>query len=174
MKSPRIGSLCLAALFALLMVFPASARVVSFSVVETGLSKNRPRMDASLKWEDSLIKTFFDRGHMIISNSPLRRLEREPSGDLPPEFRAIFDAAGQDGAEFYILVVLDYRNQPLASPRPKTALVRVYRISPYELLAEEPVSGWLPPQLGDFFDRAMESRRLELISRGGAYVRPAA
>ena len=91
----------------LLMAFPASAFMVSFMVVETGLGEEASSVYAGL-WEGGLMEAFFDAGH-IVTNAPATRLPGKPANDLSGFLEDDFNDAVSGGAEYFILGYLEYQ-----------------------------------------------------------------
>jgi hypothetical protein len=95
----------------LAMVFCAlgtlSAAMVSFLVVETGLAEESARPQSSLLWENGLMDVFFDAGH-IVSNAPIMRIPEKTTEKLPDPVRSELDEARNGGADYFILVLLEY------------------------------------------------------------------
>ena len=103
MNYKRLGGL--AVLFTFLS-FPASAAVVSFLVVETGLREDASDTQYASLWEGGLMDVFFDAGH-IVTNGPITRMETKPV-DLTGEVKDEFEEAVMGGAEFFILGFIEY------------------------------------------------------------------
>jgi hypothetical protein len=87
------------------------AATVSFLVVETGLAEESRRPQSSLLWENGMMDAFFDAGH-IVSNAPIMRIP-ELSGEkttekLPDPIRTELDQARNGGADYFIVVLLEY------------------------------------------------------------------
>jgi hypothetical protein len=105
-----------------LVVLPRlSAATVSFLVVETGLPSGSVQPESSARWEGGVMGVFFDAGH-IVFNSPVMRLDQKPSwgsGTIPPELRGEFNDAKTGGADYFVLVLLEYSGGQAAAPEPK-------------------------------------------------------
>jgi hypothetical protein len=113
------------------------ADMVSFLVIETGLPESSGSSSWSGLWESGLLDVFFEAGH-IVSNAPIKRLEQDPQKPLPGEVQAEFDEAEAGGADYFVLALLDY--PPPAGkeiPRPRNAVLRLFRIRPCRLLYEQ-------------------------------------
>jgi hypothetical protein len=116
---------------------PLPAATVSFLVMETGVREDLGSAGYSALWENSLLNVFFDAGH-IVSNAPFVRLERSPEEDFPPEAQAGLAEALGGGADFFVLVRLDYRfPSSEGGPVPWNIVLRVYRTRPSGLVHEE-------------------------------------
>ncbi|MDR2617674.1 MAG: hypothetical protein LBC62_02280 [Treponema sp.] len=96
--------------FSTVLAFPLSASMVSFLVIETGLQQESFAGEYSTLWEDGLMGVFFDAGH-IVSNGTILRLEKPPVRDIPDEALSDFAEASEGGAEYLVLILLDYRNK---------------------------------------------------------------
>jgi hypothetical protein len=117
----RLG---MAGLLFVLLVFPLSASMVSFVVVEVGLRQEAARSDYSSVWEDGMMGAFFDAGH-IVSNSPVMRIEKISEGLLPQEVQADYYDAFRGGADYFVVVFLEYVPQG-GLLRPQGALVKIF------------------------------------------------
>ena len=107
-----------------LLVIPASAAMVSFMVIETGIRPEADTGEYSYAWEDGLMGTFFDAGH-IVTNSTVLRMQNAPAAGLPPEAQADFREAAEGWADFFVLVILEY-NSSDGRLRPRSAIIRVF------------------------------------------------
>jgi hypothetical protein len=127
----------LAGLIFCALVIPLPAAMVSFLVIETGLPESSGSNSWSGLWESGLLDVFFEEGH-IVSNAPIKRLGRTSQNPLPEEVQAEFDEAAAGGADYFILALLDYP-PPTGKeiPRPRNAVLRLFRIKPCRLLYEE-------------------------------------
>ena len=124
---------CIAVLL-VVMIFPASAAMVSFLIVETGLNDGVPRTEYGDLWEDALMASFFDSGH-IVTNSPILRMEQNPGRDLTGIIKDDFEEATRGGAEYYVLCFLDYQVQGRRAA-PVDITIRTYRTNTLELISE--------------------------------------
>jgi hypothetical protein len=132
MKHKFLG--CMAVLLVLL-VFPASASMVSFLIVETGLNEGMQSSLYGSLWEDGLMASFFDAGH-IVTNSPILRMEQKPPQDFTGTIKADFDDAVLGGAEYFILCLLDHQVQGRRAV-PVNITIRTYRTDTRELIFEQ-------------------------------------
>ena len=128
----RLGSLML--LFAIL-VFPASASMVTFLVVETGLGDEIASSQYSSLWEGGLMEVFFNAGH-IVTNYPIARMDKKPAVDLSGNIKLDFDEATEGGAEYFILGFLEHQIQG-RSAVPTGITVKLYRTDSRELVFEQ-------------------------------------
>ena len=124
-------------LLALLVIlaFPASASMVSFVIIETGLMEGTvdPQQYASL-WEGSLMEVFFDAGH-IVTNGPIMRLESRPGG-LSGSLEAGFEDALSGGAEYFIMGFLEFTFQGTRQI-PSGITLKIYETNSRELIYEQ-------------------------------------
>jgi len=97
-------------LLLLALAFPASASMVCFMVVETGINEGASSGQYSSLWEGGLMAVFFEAGH-IVTNSPIVRIEKKPSLDISSAFESDFDEAVNGGADYFILAFLEYKDQ---------------------------------------------------------------
>ncbi|MCL1815468.1 MAG: hypothetical protein FWG27_06595 [Treponema sp.] len=108
------------------------AATVSVQVVETGLPFGSGCSSSAMIWESGMMDAFFDAGH-IVSNAPCQQIEKTASL-LPPELNGDFDEARIGGADYYVLILINYSN---GSPEhPKDVFVRVFKVSTGEILYE--------------------------------------
>ncbi|MDR0403036.1 MAG: hypothetical protein LBH35_05535 [Treponema sp.] len=96
------------------------AATVSLLVVETGLSGESGRPQSSLLWENGLFDVFFDAGH-IVSNAPIMRLPEKTTEKLPGEVRTELDQAKNGGADYFIVILLEYPGAPAIEETPVPA-----------------------------------------------------
>jgi len=124
---------CVAVLLVVL-IFPASATMVSFLIVETGIHEDIPSAQYSDLWEGGLMSSFFDAGY-IVTNSPIMRLEQRPVPDLTGPVRTDFEGARLGGGEYFVLCFLNYQVQGRRAV-PVDINIRTYRIDTQELVFE--------------------------------------
>ena len=125
---------CVFVLLAVL-IFPVSASMVSFLVVETGLSEQSPNTQYGSIWEGALMSCFFDAGY-IVTSAPIMRMEQKPSQDLTGTVKNGFDEASWGGADFFILGFLNYRRQGV-SVSPVDITIRIYGTDSQKLIFEQ-------------------------------------
>ena len=125
---------CITLLFAFL-IFPASAAMVSFLVVETGLSEESPGTQHSVLWEDALMSSFFNAGH-IVTNNPVIRMKEKPAQKLDDSVKADFEEAVMGGAEYFVLCFLNYKSQERGTV-PVDITIRTYKTATHELVFEQ-------------------------------------
>ena len=125
------------ALLFMLLTFSASASMVSFLVVETGLNDGILGSQSSSRiWEEGLMAIFFDAGH-IVTNNPILRMDKP----VPAEIRGTvveydFDEAVMGGADYIILGFLEYEIQGIRAV-PARMNIKIYTTVPEELIHEQ-------------------------------------
>jgi len=90
-----------------ILAFPASASMVSFQLVETGINERASSGQYSSLWESGLMAAFFDAGH-IVTSSPVMRVEDTPASDFRSWFQESFNDAVEGGAAYFVLGFLEY------------------------------------------------------------------
>jgi hypothetical protein len=128
-------------ILAALSAFPLPAATVSFMVMETGLGESRELNNASILWENTVLDAFFEAGH-IVSNAPMLRVPgpASPAGtgaEMPEAAREGFEGAREGGADYFILVHLDYPGAGDRNQRPRDVSLRLFRVRPRAFIAEE-------------------------------------
>jgi len=126
--------LCMAMLLTVL-IFPASASMVSFLVVEAGLNEGAPTTQYGTIWEDGLMSSFFEAG-LIVTNSPILRVSEKPEATLTGAARVDFYEAVQGGAEYFILCIIGYEFQGRRMV-PVEITIKTYRTDTQERLFEQ-------------------------------------
>jgi len=115
----------------------AGASMVSFYVVETGLSDEAERRTHSDQWENAFLDVFFEAGH-IVSNAPILRLEIKPANDILQSVAFdIFDAR-MGGIEFILIAILDYVPDKMSADE---ISFYIYNVNTKELLFEKHIQG---------------------------------
>ena len=119
----------------ILLSFPAYASMVSFLVVETGISDDIPNNQLSSLWGGGLMAAFFDAGY-IVTDSPVVRMEQKPSKDLSGKVEETFNEATSVGSEYFILGFLEYE---VSAGRavPVNIAVKLYETSSKKLIYEQ-------------------------------------
>lgn len=121
-----------------------SAATVSVLVVETGLPFDLPTPEFSRQWENGVMDGFFDGGH-IVSNAPIARIRGQAGEEFPGEVQGEFAGAREGGADFMVLVLLDYTGYTnKTAPRPLKMAFRLFRVSPYQFIYEQRYSDDFP------------------------------
>jgi len=123
------------AVMLLLLAFPASAFMVSFLVVETGLNEEAAHMPTTDLWEGGLMDAFFDAGH-IVTNSPAARMDKRPAQDLSGFVEEDYKEAVSGGAEYFILGFLEYQNRE-GRPIPVRMALKLYDTDTKKLIFEQ-------------------------------------
>ena len=150
-------------LLAGLLVFPLSASMVSFLVIEAGLPHNANAGEYAYLWEGGLMGAFFDAGH-VVSNSPVMRLENPPAsvlqrGDLPREAQVDFTEAQEGGADFFILAVLEFNSRD-GEVRPREVTVRIFNTTTRAIIYEQKFPAGTGNNLQDEFLRAQDTGKI--------------
>lgn len=152
----RMGGM--AVLFALL-AFPVSASMVSFSLVETGLSDDVPGSQVTSLWEGGLMSAFFDAGH-IVTNSPIARMKDKPAGDsLSGQLMDDFNEAVNGGADYFIMGVLEYQNQG-GRAVPIEIAVKVYEADSEKVIYEQRFPAGKGKNLDEEYKNAQDAGRI--------------
>ncbi|MDR0689894.1 MAG: hypothetical protein LBG08_06480 [Spirochaetaceae bacterium] len=125
------------------LVVPVFAANISVLVIETGVREGGAVHESSNLWETGLLDAFFDAGH-IVSNAPIMSITmsvtKSQSKEIPDEARANLEEAVQGGADFFILVLLDYQGVTAANAlqiKPQAVSLRLFRTRPYKFLYEQ-------------------------------------
>ena len=117
-----------------LFVFPASASMVCFLIVETGIDDDVESTQYSSLWEGGLMSAFFDAGH-IVTNYPVERMEKKPAQDLSDGIADSYFEALDGGADYFIVCYLECMEQG-GQAVPIDIIVKLYGTSPQELIFE--------------------------------------
>ena len=125
---------CLVLLFVVL-IFPASASMVSILLVETGLNEAAPATQHASLWEGGLMASLFDAG-LIVTNSPVLRMEQKPVRVLDSTVRIDFDDAAMGGADFFVLCLLEFQSQGRGAV-PVAITIQTYKTDTQELIFEQ-------------------------------------
>ena len=131
----------LALILGFLGLMSLNAATVSVLVVETGLPSNNGCTPSASVWESGIMDVFFDAGH-IVSNALCMQIGPTLDANaailssriLPREVNSDFDQARIGGADFFVLVILDYKEG--TTERPKDVSIRIFSVSTGELLHE--------------------------------------
>ncbi|MHC6203984.1 hypothetical protein ACYULU_12420 [Breznakiellaceae bacterium SP9] len=115
-----------------------SAATVSFLVLETGIKAGQAAFDITSTWENAFFDVFYGVGH-IVSNAPVVRVQSSTDEELPGEAANEFYEAARTGADYFVLVLLDYSEVKLEGPRtrPGAITLRVFKTRPRRLLGEK-------------------------------------
>jgi len=147
MNNKRLVS---AAVLFLLLVFPASASMVSFLVVETGLNEETQTQYGSL-WEGGLMDVFFDAGH-IVTNYPIARMEERPAEDLSGHIEVDFYEASRGGADYFVLAFLEFQSKEASVPN--AVIIKIYNTNTEKLIFERNFSAGTGKNLGEEYQIA--------------------
>jgi len=115
------------------LAFNANASMISFYVIETGLSENAVRQQHSILWENAFMDVFFDAG-FIVSNAPILRMEKKPAGDILASAAISLNDMRELGIDFIMITQLDYISD---SQAPVDISFYIYMITPEEKLLLE-------------------------------------
>jgi hypothetical protein len=124
-------------IFGVFLVFGARANMISFLVVETGLTAEGERRLHSENWENALMNEFYEAG-FIVCNSPKVRFEKMPEGDMADLFMVDFYEARQGSVDYFIIVQLDYLPGVMTS---KDISFFLYKLNPYKNIYEKKITG---------------------------------
>ena len=116
-------------------VLPLSASMVSFLIIEEGVSQSAPAGDISFLWEGGLMGAFFDAG-FIVSNSPVLRVNKISNGELPEEAMSEFQFAATGGAEYFVLAVMEHQNLN-GRIRPVEVKIKIFSTNSQTLIFEQ-------------------------------------
>ena len=150
----RIGSM---AILFILLAFPASASMVSFLMVETGLGDEISSGQYTSLWEGGLMDAFFDAGH-IVTNSPITRMEKKPDRDLSGQVASDFDEAVSWGTDYFILGFLEYQVQGKVAV-PVDIALKVYHAGTQKLVCEQRFPAGTGKTLDDEYKLAQKAGR---------------
>jgi hypothetical protein len=132
MMSKRLAGV---AVLSLILIFPVSASMVTFLLVETGLPESIDNPRYTSVWEGGLMASFFDAGH-IVTNGPIVRLEKKPPQDLTGPLAPDFYEAVQGGAEYYVLGFFEYKLVD-GKAVPVSITLKLYEINSKKLMYEQ-------------------------------------
>jgi len=131
-----------AAIIGIFLTFSAGAATVSFYVIEAGINEEADSKMPQL-WETAFMDVFFDAGH-IISNAPVKRLEKKPS-DLSQIVD--FKEANDCGIDYMLVVLLDYK---IGEPSPEEISFCIYKVAKREKIIERKIRQKQVPSRDDF------------------------
>lgn len=132
------------------------AAMVSFFIIETGISQEDQRSAHSEQWENAFLDVFFEAGH-IVSNSPMLRLEKKPSDEIQKLAKDDIKEAGETGSDYFLVAQLDYLS---GSKTPGDISIVLFKITPYGKVTEKRITGKTYKSAKDEIDD------LKLIARG--------
>jgi len=123
--------LCLGVFF----VFNASAYMISFFIIETGLPMEGAKNQYSKLWENTFFDVFFDAGY-IVCNSPMTRIESKPKMTLEKFVKNEADEARDGGADYFLVAQLDFSG---GSAAPREVSLVLFTVTPFRLIKEQKV-----------------------------------
>lgn len=126
-----------AVIFGIFLTLSAEASLISFYVVETGLSPEGERNRHSQLWENAFMDVFFDAGY-IVSNYPMMRLDKKPTSGI--QLACGFDVfeARDAGVDYILIAQLDYAS---ALNPPSEITLYVFTVAQHEIIYERRVEG---------------------------------
>ena len=151
------------AVLLLLLIFPVSASMVSFLVIETGLSEESVTQYGSL-WEGGLMDVFFDAGH-IVTNSPIARMEKRPAEDLSGYIGVDFYEATRSGADYFVIGFLEFKNKD--SHVPNAMIVKIYNTNTEKLIFERSFPAGTGRNLGEEYQIAKSAGQVIVSNMKG-------
>ncbi|MCL2232212.1 MAG: hypothetical protein FWB99_03955 [Treponema sp.] len=116
MTYKRLGSM---AILLVILAFPVSASMISFQLVETGLTETASSGQYSRLWESGLMSVFFDAGY-IVTSSPIARMEFDRQ-----IMEKSLNEAVAGGADYLVLGFIEY-NIHRGRALPTGIVLRVY------------------------------------------------
>jgi len=116
-------------------IFNASAYMVSFFIIETGLPLEGAKTQYSKLWENTFFDVFFDAGY-IVCNSPMMRVEAKPKMSLEKFVKNEVDEARNGGADYFLVAQLDYSG---GSATPREISLVLFTVTPFRLIKEQKV-----------------------------------
>ena len=121
-------------LFGLFLTLKAEGSMVSFYLIETGLSENVNDNQYAVQWENAFMDVFFDGG-LIVSNAPILRLQNKPSDDI---LRFVnMNEARNAGIDIVVIGQLDFSH----NGAPSDITFFIYQVSPIEKILERHIQG---------------------------------
>ena len=154
MNSKRLWGM---AALLVLLAFPASASMVSFMLVETGIDEEAPSTQYTSLWEGGLMAAFFDAGH-IVTNSPITRMEKRPAQDLTGQVAVDLDEAAIGGAEYFVVGYLEYRVEGV-NVFPVGMALKVYTTGSRKLIYEQGFAAGRGKDLNEEYQFAQNAGR---------------
>jgi len=118
-------------------VLNASAYMVSFFIIESGLPQEGSKNQHSQQWENAFFDVFFDAGY-IVCNAPMLRVAAKPKMSIEKFVEDEVDEAREGGADYFIVAQIDYSDSDLT---PKEVSLALFSITPYRLIKERKLTG---------------------------------
>ena len=81
---------------------------VSLLVTETGIPSRGASGRMAAAWEDGILDTFFEAGHIVSGAPSIRLADSRPEDGLPPEVEERRIEAELGGMEYFLLAAVDY------------------------------------------------------------------
>jgi hypothetical protein len=131
MSKKIVFVLCLGVLF----VFNASAYMVSFFIIESGLPLEGAKNQYSQLWENTFFDVFFDAGY-IVCNYPMMRIESKPKMSLEKFVKNEVDEARDGGADYFLVAQIDFSGGSLT---PREISLVLFNVTPFRLIKERKV-----------------------------------
>jgi len=153
MANKRLLSMSVLLMF---LVFPVSASMVSFMIVETGLGEKTVTQYGSI-WEGGLMDVFFDAGH-IVTNYPIARMEKRPTEDLSGPIERDFNEAVEGGTEYFVLGFLEFQNKDGAVP--SAIIIKIYSTGTKKLVFERSFNAGTGRNLNEEYQFAKNAGRV--------------
>jgi hypothetical protein len=154
-------SLIIAAVLMALLAFPASASMVSFMLVETGINPGASSSgEHSRLWESGLMSVFFDSG-FIVTSSPVAQMQTMPAMGLSGEIGEMFNEAVEGGADYFVVGLLEY-NAPASAPQ--RISIQIYDSNSRQLIYQQSFPAGTGRNDSEEFALAQHAGRL-IISR---------
>ena len=145
-----------------ILAFPASASMVSFLLVETGIDERASSGQYSSLWEGGLMEAFFDAGH-IVTNSPIARMVQKPNRDLSGIIEDDFNEAVIGGADYFVLGYLEY-NTGGGAVVPFRIVLKLFDSNSRQLIFEQNFPAGTGRNFNEEFQLAQDAGRT-IISR---------
>jgi len=118
-------------------VFSASAYMVSFFIIESGLPSEGFKNQYSQSWENAFFDVFFDAGY-IVCNSPMIRVATMPKMSLEKFVKNDVDEAREGGADYFLVAQLNFSD---GSPAPLEISLALFNVTPFRLIKERKLTG---------------------------------
>jgi len=126
-----------AVIFSVFGSLNASASLVAFHIVETGIPENRQPYQYTGIWEDAFMNVFFDAGY-IVSNAPVLRLETKPSDDILNYVLNGNSEIRNFGIDYLLIAQLDYNGD---TRQPAEINLVIFRVITNEKIYERKIEG---------------------------------
>ena len=146
------------AVLLVLLAFPASASMVSFLLVETGINESVASTQYTSLWEGALMEAFFNAGH-IVTNSPIVRMAKQPAQDLSGPMKDDFNEAVDAGADYFILGFIEYVIQK-EKPVPVGVILKLYKGNSQKAVYEQHFPAGTGKNLNEEYQLAQDAGRI--------------